>query len=177
MEPPLGLLTAIWLQEVKRNTGKIRPLLSKMAVESGWISLDHVWKEGPPDRHKHSFLTIKKNRSMSSGRAFKQGTSAMWPYHMGVGEMDGKIVSEPSVKDSHNTCMTRHENPCMRQIVPWSIVFWRSVGRLFPSQNNVLKGTVFLLTVGSAVSPRTLLRKIPQEYQEGGVEQEYPCGD
>lgn len=45
------------------------------------------------------------------------------------------------------------------------------------SQNNVLKGTVFLLTVGSAVSPRTLLRKIPQEYQEGGVEQEYLCGD
>lgn len=55
------------------------------------------------------FLMIKKKKK-SPGRAFKQGTSAKWPYHIGAGEMNGKIISEPSVKDSHNTSMTCHEN-------------------------------------------------------------------
>lgn len=32
----------------------------------------------------------------------------MW--HMGAGEMDSKVISEPSVEVSHNTCMTCHEN-------------------------------------------------------------------
>lgn len=96
---------------------------------------------------------------------------------MGAGEMDGKIISEPSVKVPHNTCMTCHENPVHEENTSTIYSVLEKCGKAFPSHNDVLKGIVSFLTVGSAVSPRTQLRKIPQEYQEGNTKQEYPRGD
>lgn len=56
----------------------------------------------------------------------------MWPYHMGVGEMDGKIISEPSVKVSYNTCVTRHENPLHEENGTMIYSVLEKCGKAFP---------------------------------------------
>lgn len=56
----------------------------------------------------------------------------MWLYHMGAGEVDGKIILEPSVKVSHNTCMTCHENPLHEENSSMIYSILEKCGKAFP---------------------------------------------
>lgn len=66
--------------------------------------------------------------------------------------MDSKIISEPSGNVLHNTYLTCHASPVCDENSSLIYSVLERCGQAFPSQNNVLKGTVCLLTVGSAAS-------------------------
>lgn len=91
-----------------------------MDVDPGWNSLGHVWKEPSPDSCRHVLLTLNMlNVSLEQPllntlltvSPFKWEISAIQSHRMGAGEENSKMISVPSVKILHNTCVTCHASP------------------------------------------------------------------